>query len=172
MNIHSGRLPSANTLHFCLRSYWVSFPELMSHRSASHVCATGSSRMGPGQLLWDVVLQVPLSWRRRRPSLYMSGRSLSMDLLPAPLSLLSAISPRHVSNPLIYVCIRTAGINWLLVCFSRSVPGRSLSMDLLLDHISLFPDDYPLLNDDMLLAPAFHPGPLTDTYCLVSCKYL
>ena len=49
-------------------------------------------------------------------------------------------------------------------------------MDLLLDHISLFPDDYPLLNDDMLLAPAFHPGPLTlfptDTYCLVSGKYL
>ena len=45
-------------------------------------------------------------------------------------------------------------------------------MDLLLDHISLFPDDYPLLNDDMLLALAFHPGPLADTYCLVSGKYL
>ena len=176
LNIHSGRLPSANTLHFCLRSYWVSFPELMSHRSASHVCATGSSRMGPGQLLWDVVLQVPLSRRRRRPSLYMSGRSLSMDLLPAPLSLLSAISPRHVSNPLIYVCIRSAGINWLLVCFSRPVSSRSLLMDLLLDHISLLPDYHPLLNDNILLGSASHSGHLTsfptDSYCLLSGMYL
>ena len=41
----------------------------MSLRSASPVCATGSSRMAPGQLLWDVVLQIPFSWRRIGPSL-------------------------------------------------------------------------------------------------------
>ena len=102
----------------------------------------------------------------------MSGRSLSMESLPAPMSLLSAISQRRVSNALIYFCIRSAGSNCLLVYFSRPGPGRSFSMDLLLDHISLLPDYSPLLNDDMLLAPAFHPGPLADTYCLVSGKYL
>ena len=41
----------------------------MSLRSASPVCATGSSRMAPDQLLWDVVLQIPFSWRRIGPSL-------------------------------------------------------------------------------------------------------
>ena len=102
----------------------------------------------------------------------MSGRFLSMESLPAPMSLLSAISQRRVSNPLIYFCIRSAGINCLLSYFSRTGPGLSFSMDLLLDHISFLPDYYPLLKDDMLLAHHFHHGPLalfpTNSYCLIS----
>ena len=158
MNIHSGRLPSANSPHFCLRSYWVSFPELMSHRSASPVCATGSSRMGPGQLLWDVVLQVPLSWRRIGLSLGTCYRPLPRDMYPIRSS------------------ARSAGISSFLACCSRPVSGRSLSMDLLLDHISLLPYFSTLLHDDMLLALAFHSCPLTlfpaDSCCMVCGIYL
>ena len=106
----------------------------------------------------------------------MSGRSLSIDSIPASLSLLSAISPRHVSNPLIYVCIRSAGINWLLACFSRPVSRRSLLMDLMLGHISLLPGYHPLLNDDVLIVSAFHPVPLTSfptgSYYFISGMYL
>ena len=67
--IHSNRCPSADCHHSCFGCCWVSLPELMSRRSVSTACPTGSSRLSPGRLIWDVVLQVPLCWWRLGHSL-------------------------------------------------------------------------------------------------------
>ena len=115
--IHSGRFPSAISPHSCVGSYWVSFPQLMCHRSAETVCATGSSLLGRGQLLWDVVLQVSLA----------SDTSIAVDVQSVPLDGFAAGSSELVIGHFPATCIQSAHLCLFPTSWHQLVAGLFLS---------------------------------------------
>ena len=90
----------------------------MSHRSASPVCATGSSRMRPGQLLWDVVLHV---------ALLASVRSIAVDVRSVFLDGFASASSELVIDHFPATCIQSAHLCLYPISWHQLVAGLFLS---------------------------------------------
>ena len=111
---------SANSNHFCIGScsYWVSFPELISHRSASPVCATGSAWMSAGR--WNGILSC----------IFLSlcvDISFAVDVRSIPLDGVVAVSYELVIYNFTVPCIQSAHIFLYPVSLYQLLAGLFLS---------------------------------------------
>ena len=104
--------------------------------------------------------------------------SFAVDVRSIPLDGVVAVSYELVIYNFTVPCIQSAHIflypvslyQLLAGLFLSSMSRRPFSMDLLLDHISLLPDYYPLLKDDMRLAHHVHHGSVSYTHLTLPTK--